>query len=239
MSLAGKSVVVIGAGAGIGKATAQAYANEGSRVLVADIDDETAGQTVHEIRSDGGSAEAFHMDLRRKDDVFATIDAAIGHFGRLDVLANVGAIYPTAPVEEMSEEFWDDVFAVDLKGPLFACQAALPHMKKDGGVIVNVASGAAFYGIPGLAAYSAAKAGIVALTRVVALEAGTNVRVNTVVPGPTATANIKPLPEIANPLLGRVLEAGEIADVIVWISSDAASVVNGAIFRVDGGFMML
>jgi NAD(P)-dependent dehydrogenase (short-subunit alcohol dehydrogenase family) len=239
MSLAGRSVVVTGAGAGIGEATALAYGKQGSKVLVADINAETAGQTVSAIRNGGGIAEVHHMDLRRREDVFAMIEAAIDHFGRLDILANVGAIYPTSSLEEMTEAFWDDVLAVDLKGPLFACQAALPHMKKDGGVIVNVASGAAFYGIPGLAAYSAAKAGLVALARVVALEAGTSVRVNTVVPGPTATSNMQPRPEIANPLLGRVLEASEIADVIVWVSSDAASVVNGALLRVDGGFMML
>jgi NAD(P)-dependent dehydrogenase (short-subunit alcohol dehydrogenase family) len=240
MSLAGRSVVVIGAGAGIGEATAVAYGKQGALVLVADIDGDAAQDTAAVIQTGGGTAQAHRMDFRRRSDVFGTIAAAVDRFGRLDVLANVGAIYPAVSFEEMTEELWDDVFAVDLKGPMFACQAALPHMKESGGVIINVASGAAFHGLPGLAAYSAAKAGLVALTRVVALEGGRNVRVNTVVPGPTATQGMQhDIPQIANPLLGRRLEPVEIADVIVWVSSDAAAVVNGALVRVDGGFMML
>ena len=179
------------------------------------------------------------MDLRKREDVFGTIDAAVELFGGLDILANVGAVYPNASVDQMSEEFWDDVLGVDLKGPLFACQAAVPHLKKSGGVIVNVSSGAAFYAIPGLAAYSAAKAGLVALGRVVALEAGPSIRLNTVLPGPTLTQGAQAVAGFALPLLGRPLDPQEIADVIVWVSSDAASALNGALLRVDAGHMIL
>ncbi len=176
MSFEGKSVVVMGAGAGMGQATAKEYGRRGAKVVVADIDAPAANRVVDAIRSEGGTAEAHEMDLRKREDVFGTIDAAVELFGGLDILANVGAVYPNASVDQMSEEFWDDVLGVDLKGPLFACQAAVPHLKKSGGVIVNVSSGAAFYAIPGLAAYSAAKAGLVALGRVVALEAGPSIR---------------------------------------------------------------
>jgi 3-oxoacyl-[acyl-carrier protein] reductase len=247
-AFAGKSVVVVGAGSGMGEATALEYGRQGAKVLVADIDADAAGRTVDAIRGDGGTAEAHRFDLRRRDEVVAMVDAAAERFGGLDVLANVGAIYPTCPFEEMSEEFWDDLFAVDLKGPLFACQAALPHLKERGGAIVNVASGAAFYAIPGLAAYGAAKAGLVALGRVIAFEAGPKVRVNTVVPGPTLTPTIRaavgdadkaPIPSRAAPTLERWLEPAEIADVIVWVTSDAAGAINGAILRVDGGHYML
>jgi len=191
-AFANKSVIVVGGASGMGEAAALVYGREGANVLVADIDADGAARTVDAIRSSGGrTAEAHQFDLRRKDEVFAMVEAAVDRFGGLDVLANIGAIYPTCPLEEMSEEFWDDLFAVDLKGPLFACQAAVSHMKERGGVIVNVASGAAFYPIAGLAAYSAAKAGLAALGRVIALETGPSVRVNTIAPGPTMTAGIR------------------------------------------------
>jgi pteridine reductase len=150
----------------------------------------------------------------------ADVDTAIERFGALDVLVNVTALSPNCPVEELTEKQWDDVFAVELKGPLFACQAAVPHMKERGGAIVNVVSGAAFSPVAGLAASGAAQAGLVALGRVVAIEAGPQVRVNTVVVEPTT-------------------EPAEIADVIVWVASDAALAVNGALLRVDGGHSML
>ena len=239
MSFEGKSVVVMGAGAGMGQATAKEYGRRGAKVVVADIDAPAANRVVDAIRSEGGTAEAHEMDLRKRKDVFGTIDAAVELFGGLDILANVGAVYPNASVDQMSEEFWDDVLGVDLKGPLFACQAAVPHLKKSGGVIVNVSSGAAFYAIPGLAAYSAAKAGLVALGRVVALEAGPSIRLNTVLPGPTLTQGAQAVAGFALPLLGRPLDPQEIADVIVWVSSDAASALNGALLRVDAGHMIL
>ena len=239
MSFEGKSVVVMGSGAGMGEATAKEYGRRGAKVLVADIDAPAASRVVEAIRSEGGTAEAHEMDLRSRADVFGTIDRAVELFGGLNVLANVGAIYPNAMVEEMTEEFWDDMMAVDLKGPLFACQAALPHLKKTYGAIVNVASGAAFYAIPGLAAYSAAKAGLVGLGRVVALEAGPTVRLNTVLPGPTLTQGAQAVAGFALPLLGRPLDPQEIADVIVWVSSDDASAVNGALLRVDAGHQIL
>lgn len=240
MNLQDKIVVVTGGGAGMGKATAVEYGRQRSRVLVADIDLDAAEHTASSIREAGGTADAFRVDLRSKSDVYAMVQAAISHFGGLDILTNVAAVYPHCAIEEMSEEFWDEILAVDLKGSLFACQAALSHLRKSQGSIVNVGSGAAFYAIPGLAAYGAAKAGLVALSRSIAREAYPDVRVNTVLPGPTATRDISST-KLPNPppLLGRRLYPEEVADVIVWVSSDAASAVNGALLRVDGGYMML
>jgi NAD(P)-dependent dehydrogenase (short-subunit alcohol dehydrogenase family) len=238
--------VVTGAGAGMGEATAMAYAKRGARVLAADIDADAAGRVVKTIQGAGGTAVLHEVDLRHKDEVYGMIDAAVDQFDGIDILANVAGIYPSTPVEEMTEEFWDNVLAVDLKGPLFACQAAVRQMKaRSGGAIVNVASGAAFYAIRGLAAYGAAKAALVSLTRSVALEAGPSIRVNTVLPGPTRTGGTGsnrpggPVAEMKLPLLGRMLDSEEIADVIVWASSDAAGAVNGALFRVDGGHFIL
>jgi NAD(P)-dependent dehydrogenase (short-subunit alcohol dehydrogenase family) len=237
VSLHAKVVLVTGAGAGIGEAAALEYGRRGAHVVVTDIDLEAATRTFEAIRADGGTAVARRMDLRVRREVSDAVNGAVEEFGQLDILANVGAVYPQCRIAEMTDEFWDNVFAVDLKGPLFACQAALPHLQKSRGVIVNVASGAAFYPIVGLAAYSAAKAGLVALGRSLALEADGAVRVNTVVPGPTRTQGAPG--NIPVPLLGRSLDPKEIADVIVWLSSDAAGAVNGALFRVDGGHVMI
>jgi 3-oxoacyl-[acyl-carrier protein] reductase len=180
------------------------------------------------------------MDLRHKDEVFSAIDAAVGLFGKIDILANVAGIYPPVSFEQMTDEYWDDILAVDLKGQMHACQAALPHLRQQCGNIVNVSSGGAFYALPGLAAYGSAKAGLVALGRSIALEASPDVRVNTVLPGPVASNEAiaaRGLP--ATPLLGRPLSPEEVADVIVWVSSDDAAAVNGALLRVDGGHVMI
>jgi NAD(P)-dependent dehydrogenase (short-subunit alcohol dehydrogenase family) len=244
-----KTVIVTGAGSGIGAATALEYGKRGAKVLVADINADTAARTAEAIRASGGTAEAHQVDLRKKNEITAMVGAAVQHFGGLDILANVGAIYPSCRFDAMSEEFWDNLFGVDLKGPLFAMQAALPHLKTSAGNIVNVASGAAFYPIAGLAAYAAAKAALVALGRVVALESAPEVRVNTVVPGPTASAgtgssrdpsvqaDAVTRKEAAS--IQRWLEPAEIADVIVWVSSDAAAAVNGALLRVADTHHML
>ena len=256
MPFEGKSVVVVGAASGMGKAAALEYGRRGANVLAADLDGAMAQDVVNAIRAAGGKAESYQFDLRSRSEVEKMISAAVDCFGGIDVLANVGAIYPRALVAEMEEDFWDNVFAVDLKGPLFCMQAAIPHLKKRSGNIVNVASGAAFYAIPGLAAYGSAKAGLVALGRVVALECSPHVRVNTVVPGPTMTPGVEaggirsvsrsekdsalPNTPSSDPsTIGRWLDPSEIADVIVWVSSDKATAVNGALLRVDGGHVML
>ena len=191
MGFEGKSVIVVGAGSGMGEAAALEYGRRGASVLVADLNAGAAKRVVDVIRGDGGTAETFQFDLRNRPEVAGMVAAAVDLFGGVDVLANVGAIYPNAPFSEMTEEFWDNVLGVDLKGPLFTMQAALPYLQERQGNVVNVASGAAFYAIPGLAAYSAAKAGLAALGRVVALESSPTVRVNTVVPGPTLTGGVQ------------------------------------------------
>ena len=245
MRFSGKAVVVTGAGAGMGRATALHYAREGARVLTADIDEGTAGKTAEEIRKAGGEATPHQVDVSAPEEARAMVQAAVRAFGRIDVLANVAGIYPSLPIDQVTEEHWDLVLGVDLKGPFFAAQAAVAQMKAqgDGGVIVNVASGAAFHPYPGLAAYSAAKGGLVAVSRTLAAEAAPyGIRVNTVVPGPTATPGLKAR-RAADPgsgdAISSVMTPEQIAETILWCSSDAAGMVNGALLRVDGGHRML
>ena len=248
MRFSGKVVIVTGAGSGMGRSTALLYGREEAHVLAADIDEGAAGKTAEEIRDAGGQATPHQVDLSGRDEAHAMIRAAVSAFGRLDILANVAGIYPTAPLERITEEQYDRVMAVDVKGPLFACQAAVEQMKAQGGggAIVNVASGAAFVALKDQAMYSAAKGGLVSMSRVVALEAAPyGIRVNVVVPGNTATQGVEmkigymPDSSDALPLNERWLRPDEIGEVILWCTSEAASMVNGALFRVDGGRRML
>jgi NAD(P)-dependent dehydrogenase (short-subunit alcohol dehydrogenase family) len=240
----GRTVLVTGAGVGgMGRATAQQFAREGANVVVADIDLEAAHAAAGEIRAIGGRATPYRVDLRDRNQVFQMVDQVVDEFGGLDVLANVAGIYPHSRLAEMSEEFWNNVLGVDLNGPLFTCQAALRHMATKGGVIVNVASGAAFYAIEGLAAYSAAKGGLVAMSRVLALEGRPNVRVNTVIPGSTAHPGRNSAPDtqgvsIDAPPTERMLMPSEVAEVVVWCSSPDAAGLSGALLRVGARQML-
>ena len=247
MRFRGKTVVVTGAGVGgMGRATAMLFAKEGANVVVADIEPDAADDAAAAITAAGGIAKPHRVDLRDRAQVFRMIDQTVDTFGGLDVLANVAGIYPHSPAGEMSEEFFDGVIAVDLKGPIFTCQAALRHMAERGGAIVNVASGAAFYGIGGLAAYSAAKAGLVAFSRVLAIEARPKVRVNVVAPGSTAhpgrdwevSTRVKIDTSEELPLTHRWLMPSHIAEAVVWCSSPEAAAVNGAIVRVGARQML-
>jgi 3-oxoacyl-[acyl-carrier protein] reductase len=246
MRFDGKTALVTGAAiGGMGEATSMLLAREGANVVVADIDLRAATGAADAIRADGGTAMPCQVDLRDRVQVFDMVDDIVATFGGLDVLANVAGIYPHARFADMTEEFWDTVLGVDLKGPLFTCQAAIRHMAGHGGAIVNVASGAAFYAISGLTAYSAAKAGLVAISRVLALEAGPEVRVNVVVPGSTAhpgreghEADVERTWSRDVPLTERLLHPTEVAEVIAWCASDEACAVNGAIIRVGGRHML-
>jgi len=242
MEFAGKVAVVTGAGTGIGRASALAFAREGARVVAAGLDQAALASTLREIAAAGGLAVAQRVDLGETGAGEALIGAALRSFGGIDVLANVAAIFPNAPVESTDDALWARVLAVDLTGPFGCCRAALRCMRSQGrgGAIVNVASGAAFTPMQGFAAYAAAKGGLVALSRVLALEARADgVRVNVVVPGHVATpgAGARAAAELeaaqAAPPSERWLCAEEVADAIAWCAS--ARSVSGTILRVDGG----
>ena len=247
MDFSGMTAVVTGAASGIGKAAALGFGKAGANVALLDLNDEGATQVAKEIDSTGVRAVVWRVDMADISQVRATLRAVHARFGRLDAVANVAAIYPIAKVTDVTEEFWDRVLSIDLRGVFFCCQEALRIMVAQGtGAIVNVASGAAFRPVDGQVAYSAAKAGLVGMSRVLAFEsARKGVRVNVVAPGHTLSegalvlASKEQIEEMAATLVpGRFMTPQEPANAIVWLCSGAASGINGAIINVNGGNYM-
>ena len=247
MDMTGKIAAVTGAASGIGKRAALLYAEHGAKVALIDINADGAAQVARQIEDTGGEAKAFTADLSKPDDARRVIADITAHFGRLDALANVAAIYPRAGVLDATEEHWDKVMDLNVRGVFFTSQAAMKVMtEQKSGAIVNIASGAAFRPLENMVAYCTAKAGLLGMSRVLALEgAPHHVRVNTVAPGHTASETIltyntrESLKEMAQDLVSkRWLEPEEIAQGVVFLSSDAASGINGAILNINGGNFM-
>jgi NAD(P)-dependent dehydrogenase (short-subunit alcohol dehydrogenase family) len=247
MQFTGKTAVVTGAAKGIGRATAIGFGMQGANVALLDVDADGVQELAEEIDASGAHAMVCPVDVANRSDVRTALNAVHERFGRLDALANVAAIYPRAKVLDVTEEFWDQTLSINLRGVFFCCQEAIRIMlTQGGGTIVNVASGAAFRAIEGLAAYSASKAGVVGMSRVLAREfARMGVRVNVVAPGHTfsetfvasiADAQVDAIAESLVP--GRFMTPEESANAIVWLCSDEASGVNGAIVNVNGGNYM-
>ena len=247
MRFEGKLAMVTGAASGIGLRTARAFAREGAELALVDLNEAGVESVAREIRDGGGKATAYAADLSRVDrirELFAGVKAA---HGRVDALANIAAIYPTAPLLEVTEDHWDAVLGLNLRGVFFCCQEAIGIMlEQGGGAIVNIASGAAFRPLEGMVAYCTSKAGLLGMTRVLALHtARRGVRINTVAPGHTDTEGNRVMGseverrEDADELIsGRWLQPEEIADTIVFLCSDEARGVHGAILNVNGGNLM-
>lgn len=244
MDFSGSTAVVTGAASGIGKATALAFGKAGANVALLDLDAHGGAEVASQIDTTGVRAMVCEVDMAQPAAVRGALQAVNDRFGRLDAVANVAAIYPVAKAVDVTEEFWDRVLSIDLRGVFFCCQEAIRLMVAQGsGAVVNVASGAAFRPVDGQAAYTAAKAGLVGMSRVLALEhARQGVRVNVVAPGHTSTegsvalATKEQIVTMADTLVpGRFMTPDEPANAIVWLCSRAASGVNGAIINVNGG----
>jgi NAD(P)-dependent dehydrogenase (short-subunit alcohol dehydrogenase family) len=248
---AGKVAIVTGGGGRIGAATAQLLAAEGAAVTVADLDGDTAAAVVAEIDAAGGTARAQATDVADPGAVEAMVRDTVAAFGGLDVLHNNAAAINLSledqDVVTGAIETWRTVLDVNLMGPMLGCRFAIPAMlERGGGVIVNTASAAAFYGSKSLAAYGTSKAGLVALTRYVATAyADRNIRCNAVAPGvvidqATQDALGGPMGDTLRSytrshLVGRLGYPEEIAAAVAYLASDDAAFVTGETLRVDGG----
>jgi NAD(P)-dependent dehydrogenase (short-subunit alcohol dehydrogenase family) len=244
----GKVGLVTGAGRGIGRASALAFAAEGAKVMVSDINPETAEETAQLIRAAGGEASFVRCDVTIEAEVEALVAATVERYGRLDWAHNNagGGGVRNVPVAQESTGFFERTLRWTLVGLFFCLKHEIPAMlQSGGGAIVNTSSPAGLKGSPGVSAYAAAKWGVNGLTKTVALEyAHQGIRVNAICPGATATPAAaiwqERVPEKAAEALeaipmGRMARPEEQADAAVWLCSDRASYVTGVILPVDGG----
>ena len=243
----GKVAFVTGAGAGIGRAAALAFAREGASVAVADASEANNRETARIIEQAGGRAFALQCDVSREEDVSAALEKTIEVFGRLDyAFNNAGIEQAIMPLADLTVEQWDRLIGVDLRGVFLCMKYQIPLMlKQGGGSIVNTSSGAGIKGFAGQAAYCAAKFGVVGLSKAAALDyAKSNIRVNVVCPGIIETPMMDRFsggtPEgrervIAQEPVGRMGKPEEIAAAVVWLCSEAAAFVVGHAMVVDGG----
>jgi NAD(P)-dependent dehydrogenase (short-subunit alcohol dehydrogenase family) len=244
----GKVALITGGASGIGRATALAFSREGAEVVVADVNAEGGEETVRLIKENGGEASFVKCDVSRASDVEGMVSKAVEEYGRLDCAFNNAGVGVLKSVVECTEEDWDLTMNVNLKGVWLCMKHEMLHMLKQGsGAIVNTSSAAGLMATQGHAPYTASKHGVVALTKVGALDgASFGVRVNAVCPGGVLTPMLEPLLEAEPHMkevmkmmhpLRRIGKPEEIAAAVIWLCSDAASFVTGVAFPVDGGVL--
>jgi NAD(P)-dependent dehydrogenase (short-subunit alcohol dehydrogenase family) len=241
-----KVALVTGAGSGIGRYSALAFADEGASVMVSDINAKGGEETVKMIQESNGNAHFFQCDVSLADQVKKLIQATTDIFGRLDyAINNAGISMHPASTVELDEAEWDRVININLKSVYLCMKYEIPHMQKiGGGVIINMSSLAGFRGKAGTLAYSASKHGVIGMTKTAALEyAKEGIRINAICPGLTKsgmTAGLDQRPELAESLLalipmGRMGLSQNIADAAVWLCDDTASFITGHVLVIDGG----
>ncbi|HVN87497.1 MAG TPA: SDR family NAD(P)-dependent oxidoreductase [Candidatus Binatia bacterium] len=246
--LVDKVALLTGGGSGIGEATAKRFAAEGAQVVIVDINDEAADRVGTEIRAAGGTVSVFCGDIAQPKDVEAMVQHAQRTFGRLDIVHNNATSGDMGYIADLNVEAWTRTIAINLTGYFLTTRAALPVMiAQGGGVFVNMASPVALSVEQGLGAYAAAKAGVISLTRSVAVEyARHNIRANCILPGAiatpptmmfaTAVAGARERMINANPMR-RLGQPKEVANLVLFLAGDESSFITGAAHFVDGGAM--
>lgn len=245
--LKGKVAVITGGANGLGKATALLFSEHGAKVVIVDVKQEAGDQVVNEILQKDGTASFFKTDISKSTDVNKMIDNVVNKYGQVDILINNAGILADAQLVKMTEETWDKVININLKGIFLCGQAAAKVMieKENGGVILNTSSVVGLYGNFGQSNYVASKAGVIGMTKTWARELGKyNIRVNAVAPGFMKTEIIKDMPEkIINYMkekvyLKRMGEPEDIANAFLYLASDMGNYVNGTVLSVDGGVVV-
>ncbi len=249
MQLAGKVAVITGAASGIGLASARLFAQEGASVLLGDVDEEEGRRAAEEIEGAGGQATFVWTDVTSGADVERLVNNAVDRYGKLDIIFNNAGIAMGGSILQMSEEDFDRLVAVNLKGVFLGCKHALPHLldNPDGGVILNMSSNGGLIGRPGDPLYVTTKHGVMGLTKSLALAyADRRVRANALCPGPIDTAMIWANLEdgadredhirrvVANCPTPRMATPEEVAHAALFLVSDSSSFVNGVGLAVDG-----
>jgi NAD(P)-dependent dehydrogenase (short-subunit alcohol dehydrogenase family) len=240
--------LITGAASGQGRAAALLFGAHGAKVVVADVNDEGSAETVRLLEEGGAEGVAIHADVSQRADVDTMVGAALDRFGHLDVLYNNAAVQMSGRLVDCTDDEWDVTIATNLSAIFWACRAALPHLLEGrGGSIINTASTLGLIGSEGYAAYGAAKAGLVLLTKQIAVEYGPAVRANVIAPGSIDTPRFRTVLEktpgadqfvegLTRTIPARRLGVAEdVAAIALFLASDQSAYVSGAVIPADGG----
>lgn len=244
IDLTGRVALVTGAGQGIGLAIARRLATAGASVAIADVNEPGAREAAHGVVAEGMAATAFVCDVSKRNSVEHMVDDVLTKYGHIDILVNnAGIDLPHVPIQEQTDDYWNQIIAVNLTGVFHCCRAVIPHMiERKTGRIVNISSIAGMEGRPNQVSYCSSKAGVVGLTKALAREvAQHNIFVNTITPALIVTPLSSKIPpeeikKFIEPIpLSRPGKPEEVAAVVHWLASDEASFTTGAVFNVTGG----